>query len=315
MIKPITASDVQSFVDPLINGVQRATDGIKNILGGGGGGAGGVSSSEVKTATPIVPRAGLIAREETKLNFKIPTIKVLPDLDLTIMEKANKAFNDINEGIGDKAANIDILTNAYQKVGAAMGFGSEQAITLKDNLEKVGVVAFALSEVIATVLAEGFTSFAEGFGQAIAGAASFGDAIKGAAVSAITVLLDVLSNMGKTAIAAGITMDAIKKALNFGSGIGAVLAGGALVALTAAVKSKLASSVPKLASGGVLTGETLFIGGEYPGASTNPEIVTPENLMRKIFREEGGGGGGHLSASLHMDVLRFGLSKDISRVS
>lgn len=43
--------------------------------------------------------------------------------------------------------------------------------------------------------------------------------------------------------------------------------------------------IPELASGGVLTSPTMAMVGEYSGANTNPEIVTPENLMREIFLE------------------------------
>lgn len=38
-------------------------------------------------------------------------------------------------------------------------------------------------------------------------------------------------------------------------------------------------SLPRLARGGVLYDETPFIGGEYSGANSNPEIVTPQNIM------------------------------------
>ena len=40
-----------------------------------------------------------------------------------------------------------------------------------------------------------------------------------------------------------------------------------------------------LANGGVLTEPTAAMMGEYPGAHSNPEIVTPENLMRQIVME------------------------------
>lgn len=39
-------------------------------------------------------------------------------------------------------------------------------------------------------------------------------------------------------------------------------------------------NIPRLAGGGVLTSERLVIGGEYPGARSNPEIVTPQDIMR-----------------------------------
>ena len=43
------------------------------------------------------------------------------------------------------------------------------------------------------------------------------------------------------------------------------------------------------ANGAVLRSETVGLLAEYPGVATNPEIVTPESLMRKIFREESAG--------------------------
>lgn len=46
----------------------------------------------------------------------------------------------------------------------------------------------------------------------------------------------------------------------------------------------------KFAKGGVITQPTFGLMGEYPGARTNPEIVTPERLMRSVFRDEMGGG-------------------------
>ncbi len=42
---------------------------------------------------------------------------------------------------------------------------------------------------------------------------------------------------------------------------------------------------PRLASGAVLRSETEFVGGEYPGASSNPEIVSPQSVMRDTFNE------------------------------
>ena len=43
--------------------------------------------------------------------------------------------------------------------------------------------------------------------------------------------------------------------------------------------------IPELASGGVVSSPTMAMVGEYAGANSNPEIVTPENLMRQVFVE------------------------------
>ena len=45
------------------------------------------------------------------------------------------------------------------------------------------------------------------------------------------------------------------------------------------------NKIPALANGGVIDSPTMALVGEYAGASSNPEIVTPENLMREVFIE------------------------------
>ena len=42
--------------------------------------------------------------------------------------------------------------------------------------------------------------------------------------------------------------------------------------------------LPRLAKGGVLTEATAVVAGEYSGAKTNPEIVTPQNIMYDTMR-------------------------------
>ena len=64
---------------------------------------------------------------------------------------------------------------------------------------------------------------------------------------------------------------------------GPAIAAGFVAAQEAAI---IAASIPKFAKGTVAYGPTLGLFGEYPGASSNPEIVTPENKMREIIREE-----------------------------
>ena len=43
--------------------------------------------------------------------------------------------------------------------------------------------------------------------------------------------------------------------------------------------------IPTLARGGVLYYDTIIRAGEYSGASTNPEIVTPQNIMEETFNK------------------------------
>lgn len=49
-------------------------------------------------------------------------------------------------------------------------------------------------------------------------------------------------------------------------------------------KSISIPEIPRLATGAALTQPTLNIAGEYPGAKSNPEIVSPQNIMAETFR-------------------------------
>lgn len=46
-----------------------------------------------------------------------------------------------------------------------------------------------------------------------------------------------------------------------------------------------APQIPMLANGGVITSPTVAMMGEYAGASSNPEIVTPQNILRETMAE------------------------------
>lgn len=66
-----------------------------------------------------------------------------------------------------------------------------------------------------------------------------------------------------------------------GLAIGAIVVsgGGALAAAPAL------AAIPALANGGVLTSPQVVLAGEYSNARSNPEIVTPQNLMYDTFRD------------------------------
>ena len=116
-----------------------------------------------------------------------------------------------------------------------------------------------------------FTSFFSGLWDKIKSTFSslgtkLGDAIGGAVKSGINTVLSMIENSINRAIALiNGAIDIINKVP--GVDIGHI---GTL-------------SLPRLAKGGVLYDDTAFIGGEYANAATNPEIVTPQNIMAETF--------------------------------
>lgn len=105
-------------------------------------------------------------------------------------------------------------------------------------------------------------NFFSGIGQKI------GDAIGGAVKSGIN---GVISLIEKT----------INKAINLINGAIGII--NLIPGVNINEIGKL--NLPRLAKGGVLTEATTVLAGEYSGAKTNPEIVTPQNIMRDTFED------------------------------
>lgn len=95
----------------------------------------------------------------------------------------------------------------------------------------------------------------------------------------------------KAYIAEGIAAS-IRSAL--GTGPAGIILAGVAGATAAGLFSSL---VPKLADGGVITGPTFALLGEYGGAFNNPEIAAPESKLIDIVRKYSGRGSGSFSST------------------
>jgi hypothetical protein len=96
--------------------------------------------------------------------------------------------------------------------------------------------------------------------------------------------------IGKALIAYGVALTAFEFAkLHPGT---AIVAGAALVIAGSFLKSKMSSKkdggAMPFASGGIVSGPTMGLIGEYPGAKSNPEVVAPLDKLKDML---GGGGG------------------------
>jgi hypothetical protein len=73
----------------------------------------------------------------------------------------------------------------------------------------------------------------------------------------------------------------------------AIVAGAGLVIAGTVLKAKLApkekGGAMPFANGGIVSGPTMGLVGEYPGAKTNPEVIAPLDKLKDMI---GGGGNG-----------------------
>ena len=93
---------------------------------------------------------------------------------------------------------------------------------------------------------------------------------------------------GKALITAAVASQAFTKLL-IANPVLAIGAGIALVAAGAMVKSVANKGVTAFADGGIVSGPTLGLMGEYPGASSNPEVIAPLSKLQGMLDIRGGG--------------------------
>ncbi|MEM9685298.1 MAG: hypothetical protein AAF934_00065 [Bacteroidota bacterium] len=206
-------------------------------------------------------------------------------------EQQQKVDITISAGITDfDVEGIDevIKTAAEQIPVYAERLSQEQQRMLED--------ALTFNEGFTAIWQDTKQQFLENLGVMIAGLATGNVGIGDLAALMLGALADLAIRMGKLAIQIGTTAEALQKTLAnpFGGGIGAIIAGVALIALGTLVKgaaaniAKVGSSgdgrVPALASGGIAMGPTLALVGEYAGARGNPEVIAPLNKLQDLIR-------------------------------
>ena len=208
-------------------------------------------------------------------------VQGVSDAIIGIVTGFQETFNSIIQGIHD------FFVDIWERIEA---FFEPLVTSLKD----AGVDAFNL-------LDSGIGSALDGIKDAFSSAWSF---IVGDTVDKFSTLV---SNVGDAVSQIGSAVSSMLSTI--ADGISS--AWSSISSFVSSAVAKLASVViPHFANGGVLTGPTVGLMGEYAGARTNPEIVTPESKMREVFNE----GNSEIAALLDRQnkILSEILEKDNS---
>ena len=126
-------------------------------------------------------------------------------------------------------------------------------------------------------------SLGEALGNQLSGQ---GNGIEGFVQSVVGQLGNFVKTVGKMLIAYGISVQKFQTA--FIQPQVAVAAGIAMVALGTAVANQMKQgpSVTAFANGGIVSGPTLGLMGEYPGARSNPEVIAPLDKLKTLMKPE-----------------------------
>ncbi|OBQ43989.1 MAG: hypothetical protein AN484_09600 [Aphanizomenon flos-aquae WA102] len=170
---------------------------------------------------------------------------------------------------------------AMLKLDEAIANNKAKIEGLVDPLETLNQ---ALTSAFGQLNVDMVTGFAENIGEMLAGG-KFDFSKLG------NILADGLSSIGKALIAFALTNGAVIELFKDPKTWPIALAAGvAAVAAGSFLKSKLSDNkATAFANGGIVSGPTMGLVGEYPGAANNPEVIAPLDKLKSMI---GGGGGG-----------------------
>jgi hypothetical protein len=219
---------------------------------------------------------------------------------IKILEEYKNKLYDLASIGGYTADQFDKIDDAIARVNGAIE-GSKDRV--KDYSITWQETTNAINGILTNLIRDSITKFAENVGKALAGEGTnpfegFGLMIADAAVG-----------IGKALIAYGVAITAF--ALAVSNPFAAIAAGTALVIAGSYLKSRLskqsqAAKPTAFADGGIISGPTLGLMGEYPGASRNPEVVAPLDKLKSLI---GSSGGGTLEARISGNDLLILMNK------
>ena len=238
-----------------------------------------ILTSQLQTAT--VEEAALINQQIDAWNKKADAIKNAGKEAEKTSVSTGKALKDGWGGIKNIGSSIEGITNALKGngnawqivVGIIDGF-----IGLYEGINTViGIIELLTAASAAHAVTKGTEATAEGTEAAVR-ATSAGT---NAAASAAVVTANKLEAASWKELAASEYMAAHAYIPFAGFGIAMGFTSAMIAAVTAA-------GIPMLAEGGVASGPTLAMVGEYAGASGNPEVIAPLDKLRGMLAEPAG---------------------------
>lgn len=191
-----------------------------------------------------------------------------------------------------KVEPIQSATNRAAIEGIAKGLNDDFSRAFQSANEK------AMAALLEAGIENGIDAVSQGIGKALSG---------GGVSSVFDGFINAIANfgesLGKQLIATGVSIEAFKTSLSSLQGFGAIAAGAALIAASAAFRSLAKGGVPSFATGGgIVGGPQLAMIGDNPGRE---EYVIPSEVLNTL-----GGGSGYIAETrLSLQDLLIALKR------
>lgn len=272
-----------------------------------------LKSIPAETAKPTTPKVGLDISSIGAGDTQKEVYGILGDL-ISLGEKIDEhrqktrelknellaiRWPDLGKPVESLTYGIDKALEGFKTPMSVMN--AQIAANTKLQQENLQALSIAYTQAVdqATAMAEGVSNAFGVLGESIM--LSFGKAesgldrfLQGMARTAIQLAQMVLKEIIMNKALA--TSNAIAGATKSGAATGpaAVFTTPAFIATAVGGVLSAFAAIPKFASGGIVSGPTMGLMGEYPGAKSNPEVIAPLNKLQGMI-DSGSGGNMNLT--------------------
>jgi hypothetical protein len=173
---------------------------------------------------------------------------------------------------------------------------TKQEVTMSDYEQRMTSAMEGVNQAFNNLSAQGLEAFGQLLGDIMTGQV---DSFQDFGKRLLQAVAAFMKSFGQALIATATASKAFKELL-IAHPVAAIAAGVALVAGSAVINNMLETgpNVTAFADGGIVSGPTLGLMGEYPGASTNPEVIAPLDKLKSLMKPSDSGSG--FIASTHV---------------
>lgn len=183
----------------------------------------------------------------------------------------------------------------------------EQAKVMSDYERKMANATDSVNNSFASLQTDAANSFAQFVADTAAGDANAG---KNFGKSMMGAIANFMQSVGAALITTAIASKAFKE-LILQNPVAAAAAGVALVAGAAILRAQLSEgpNITAFAKGGIVSGPTLGLMGEYPNARSNPEVIAPLDKLKGMLKSGDSSSGFIASTSIQGRDLAIVLER------
>lgn len=166
---------------------------------------------------------------------------------------------------------------------------AKQEVAMSDYEQRMTSAMEGVNQAFNNLSAQGLEAFGQLLGDIMTGQV---DSFQDFGKRLLQAVAAFMKSFGQALIATATASKAFKELL-IAHPVAAIAAGVALVAGSAVINNMLETgpNVTAFADGGIVSGPTLGLMGEYPGASTNPEVIAPLDKLKSLMKPSDSGSG------------------------